>query len=352
MTQLKEEYGVQPELVVSDFSHNLIGAIQAVFGEEVIQIDGFHVMRELNNGIKRDLWDFRERHFQGEIRALIALRKWVSLIQKTWQKEGDFSQALKQVGMPPASNPAYPISRACAQFTTEVSEILASDSPANFIQKLRALLQEPAFCREPNKTRFAQGILKVMPKKRYTLKGMARITRAILPRLKTYFLGFRSELEETSKQFFKDFWVIFFQPEKLTPKREEKLNRFLDTYPELRKYRQMTVQVGEIYRLPIEKIDGHQIDDLEESPAFSDKLNGAIRIIKKFKASILRFTEFYKRYPHLPKACRSNMEYYNSRLKLPFTRGNNLLKKERLLARLNVQFTGKIEWLLKEKAVV
>ena len=355
LSRFKENSGVRPELVVCDFSPNLIGAIQQIFGKDVVQIDGFHVMRELNNGIgiKRDLLDFRERLFQAEIRELQALRKGVTSIQKALQKESNMmTRVLKAVGRLPAIQPTHSASGQCAEFVSALLELLQIEAPPLFFQELLQLLRSPGVAQDPKRAQFFQGVQQVMPKKRYTQKGMMRTKRAMLQRLKTYFLGFRVDLEAKSKQFYKDHWVLFFQPENLTPKRKEKLQNFLNMYPDLHIYRQMTVQVGSIYRLPPEEIDGHQIDDLEESPTFSEKLNTAIRTLKKHKANILRFKEFYQRHPDLPKACRTNMEYYNSRFKAPFKRGNNLLKKERLMYRLGMQFAGEIHWFLKEKAVV
>lgn len=114
----------------------------------------------------------------------------------------------------------------------------------------------------------------------------------------------------------------------------------------------MTLLLGELSRLPVEEIDGHQIDDLHENPSFSKKLNTAIKTIKKHKESILRFVDFFKEHHELLKSQRSTMEYYNQKFKHPFESGNNLLKKERLLGRLNTQLSGKIEWYLDEEVVI
>lgn len=254
--------------------------------------------------------------------------------------------------LPPQIPPDHLISQKCAQLTIDLVALLRLDISALFFQALTAFLTALCASTDPEQVTFAQALLNRLPKNQTTRKGMERTKRVVLQKLKGYFLTFRSELEAQSSQFFKDHWVLFFQPNKLTPRREAKLKNFLMQYPELQIYRQMTLQVGEIYRLPPEKINGHQIDALQESPAFSDKLNTAIRTLKKYKTQILRFVDLYKREPHLPKACRANMEQYNTRFKAPFTRGNNLLKKTRLLARLNRQLTGKIEWLLEDKVVV
>lgn len=114
----------------------------------------------------------------------------------------------------------------------------------------------------------------------------------------------------------------------------------------------MTLLVGELSRRPLEEIDGHQIDDLYECPSFSKKLNAAVKTIKKHEEDILRFVNFFKKYPDLLKAHRSNMEYRNKKFRQPFESGNNLLKKERVLGRLNTQLSGKIEWFLEEEVAI
>jgi len=86
--------------------------------------------------------------------------------------------------------------------------------------------------------------------------------------------------------------------------------------------------------------------------SYSKKLNTAIRTIKKHEANILRFVDFFKQNPELSKAQRSNMEFYNKKFKEPFESGNNLLKKERVLGRLNTQLSGKVEWFLENEAVL
>jgi hypothetical protein len=137
----------------------------------------------------------------------------------------------------------------------------------------------------------------------------------------------------------------------MTAARQERLDAFLARYPELNVYRSMTLQVGEIYRLPPDQIDGHQIHDLEENKAFSDRLNTAIGTLKKNAASILRFVDLFKKHPMLPRRCRANTEWYNVKFKRPFKAGNNLVKRERLLARLQTQLHGTVEWHVPEATV-
>ena len=68
-------------MAVCDFSPSMMGGIRDVFGEDVLCIDGFHVMQELNNGIRRDLLDFRDIRIKAEINELFGLRDWISRVQ-------------------------------------------------------------------------------------------------------------------------------------------------------------------------------------------------------------------------------------------------------------------------------
>lgn len=322
-----------------------------MYGENVIQIDLFHVMQLLNNGIKADLLKYREKRFDAERRELRSLRNWVNSIQKIVNDVRDFSIALRIIGNLPEVKSTHKSSSKRAKLTSEVLDLLRLDAPTQFFKKLREFLNGLDGTND-QLSNFSNNMLNVMPKKRFTEKGVLRVKKEILKKLKTYYLELRKPIDEESVQFHHDFHIVFFQPEKLTLKRKEKLASFLTLHPELKKYREMTLLVGELSRLPCDKIDGHQIEDLRESPLYSNKLNTAIRTIKKQEANILRFVDFFKQNSELSKAQRSNMEFHNKKFKEPFESGNNLLKKERVLGRLNTQLSGKVEWFLDNEAVI
>lgn len=322
-----------------------------MYGENVIQIDLFHVMQLLNNGIKADLLKYREKRFDAERRELCSLRNWVNSIQKIVNDVRDFSIALRIIGNLPEVKSTHKSSSKCAKLTSEVLDLLRLDAPTQFFKELREFLNGLNGTND-QLANFSDNMLNVMPKKRFTEKGMLRVKKEILKKLKTYYLELRKPIDEESVQFHHDFHIVFFQPEKLTLKRKEKLVSFLTLHPELKKYREMTLLVGELSRLPYDKIDGHQIEDLRENPLYSNKLNTAIRTIKKQEANILRFVDFFKQNPELSKAQRSNMEFHNKKFKEPFESGNNLLKKERVIGRLNTQLSGKVEWFLDNEAVI
>jgi len=328
-----------------------MGAIKQVYGEDVLQIDLFHVMQLLNNGIKADIQKYREKRFDAERRELRSLRNWVNSIQKIVNEEHDSSIALRIIGNLPKVKSTHKSSSKCAKLTSEVLYMLKLDVPNQFFQGLQEFLNGLNGIND-QLAKFFNNLLIVLPKKRFTEKGMLRVKKEILKKLKTFYLELRKPIDEESVQFHHGSHVIFFQPEKLTFKRKEKLASLLTRHPELKKYREMTLLVGELSRLPYDKIDGHQIEELRENRLYSKKLNTAIRTIKKHKANILRFVDFFKQNPELSRAHRSNMEFHNKKFKEPFESGNNLLKKERVLGRLNTQLFGKVEWFLDNEAVI
>lgn len=343
--------GVCPDLITCDFSPNLISAITQVYSAEVIQIDLFHVMQELNRGIRADLLLHRERQFDAERRELRSLRNWINSIQKTMLEGNTFSISLQLIGAPPKIDPSHELSMNCLAFTLKVVEILKLNVPGEFFRELQTFFGDLEPLIEPLVT-LSNGIVKKIPKKRFTEKGMLRIKKEVLKKLKTYYLRFRKPIDEESMQFYHDFHIIFFQPENLTQKRKELLESFLTAHPNLSIYRNMTLLLGELSRIPPKEIDGSQIDDLHEDPSFSKKLNTAIKTIRKYRSHILRFVELSKKGANLLRAQHSNMEYHNKTFKEPFKSGNNLLKRERVLGRLNTQLSGKIEWFLEEKVII
>ncbi len=341
---------MDPDLITCDLSPTLIAGIRQVFGEEVIQIDLFHVMQELNRGIKADLLEFRKKRFDKERNELKDLRDWVKKIQAGMEGNKRCTKSLRSAPPIPDIDSAAGVSGLCRKFTLDVVDILTISAPTRFFRELRDFIGNVERMEKPLDY-FCDRVLIAMPTHRFTEKGMRRVKKEILKKLKTVYLQYRKPLSKKSLEFYHAHDVLFFQPENLTKKRRELLDSLLGAQPELTIYRHMTLMLGELSRLPPEEIDGHQIDDLTPSPSFSKKLNTAIRTIKRHKSKILRFVTFSQTHPDFVKGQRANMEYYNTKFKEPFESGNNLLKKERLMGRLEAQFSGKVEWFLDDKAL-
>lgn len=340
----KQKYNLNPSIITSDFSPQVVGPVCEVFGEEKLQIDGFHVMQELNNGIRRDLLDFRKKHFQIEIRELIRLRNSVSSLQLEYKTTKTLSK--KQLVSFSSISSAHHRAYQCLQTINGFLKIHNTDNAELFAKSLKRYLtnlenKNPDFFRE-----FSQSIKKTYPKRVLTEKGRYRLTNEVLKRFKSLFLNSRSKLEQKSLEFYKNHWIIFFQPENMTKERHRRLLQFLSTYPSLQEYRDMTLGLGEIYRRNITEIDGKQIDKLIIKDTYSSKLQTAIKTIKKFKSSILRFVVAFKGNPELSRACRANMEYFNRNFKAPFRQGLNCTSQSQLHAKLQFQLGCEVRFLL------
>ena len=124
------------------------------------------------------------------------------------------------------------------------------------------------------------------------------------------------------------------------------LDSFLRSFPELKEYSDMTLSLGEIYRDPVNKIDGHQIDNLKIKSYYSDKLRAAIKTIKKFKLSIIRFSYVFKGNSNLVKTCRASIEYFNNKFKAPFKKGFNRSNKTTLQRKLSLQLGSEVQFSL------
>ena len=90
-------------------------------------------------------------------------------------------------------------------------------------------------------------------------------------------------------------------------------------------------------------------EEIKEVQKLRNDVMHRAEIVLKEKAE--QALDYFKKNPALTKAQRSNMELYNKKFKEPFESGNNLLKKERVLGRLNTQFSGKVEWFLENEVV-
>ena len=339
---IKEKYGINPKLVTCDFSPNIIKPVCEVFGMDKLQIDGFHVMQELNRGIRIDLLNYRTKLFLNEVQMLKSLREFVSSIQKVGYVNVERLQNLKMKSKLLDCNKYQIIDY--INTLEECIKLLNIEGASEFNLKLNMFLNKLNKSPNANENAFYGQIQNYLPKRGMTDKGMRRTKRELLKKLKSFFLGHRSNLESKSKKFHKDYWIIFCQPEKMTSDRMNLLTTFLESYPELKEYRDMTLSIGEIYRDPIPKIDGHQIENLNIKPYYSDKLQAAIKTIKKFKNSIIRFSSVFKDNTNLAKTCRASMEYFNNKFKAPFKKGYNRSSISTLQRKLSVQLGSNVQF--------
>jgi len=342
LNYIVEKYGINPKLITSDFSPNITGPICEIFGADKLQIDGFHVMQELNRGIRTDLLLYRKELFTNEIQELESLRFWVSNIQKEYNRSGKYEIDLNAIKKSTDLNNFK--SQECLQVVIDSIKVLKILELDRFEFDLINLLIKLERSLDENISNFCSKIKRILPKGKITNKGQIRIKNEILKKLKALFLSYRSVLEQKNKKFNKDYWVLFCQPEKMTEKRIILLNEFISDYPELKEYRQITLSIGEIYRQKISEVDGYQIDELKIKTKYSDKLKAAIKTIKKFKDSIIRFSKVFKSKFNLAKASHVSMEYINNKFKAPFKKGYNRSSIENIKRRLSLQMGCEVQF--------
>lgn len=350
LSYAKAKFGLNPQLVVSDFSPNMIKGIITVWDESVLQIDGFHVMQELNNGIRVDLAQYRDLLYRNQIKELFWLRENITMLQRKQKDATVFSsedfQPLKQF------QSQFSFSQISIELTKDNLSLLTVSSPKRGERILHSILTKWQARSEPAIVKYIQKLTKFLPKRALTEGGLERVKKKCLQLLKSIYSTFRQQLEEGSLEFFRAQWVLFFQPEELNDARKLLLTDFLTKYPQLQEYRNITLQVGSIYRKTCEKIDGTEITSLTIKASYSEKLQTAIRTFQKYNDAILRFVRVFQQDPTLRKGCRANMEPYNRRFKAPFRRGLNCTKKTHLINKLELQLKCEVRWLIEDPVVI
>lgn len=337
---MKLEAPIDPFIITCDFNPSLIAAIKYVFPNSVVQIDGFHVMQELNNGIKRDLKLYAKRQFREEIQDLLELRAFLNALQEKRRKV----ELLSLAHIPPIKEikPSHLSASLCRDVIKRLLATLTIQEPSTFFstldRELSALLKEHGSILNE----FYAALREKFPKRRFTIKGRNRVQGELLKKLKTLCVRVRKPLQEEVATFSKERFLIFKQPESVTEVVKKALMDFLDRHPPLKEYRKMTLMVGEIYREPYHLVDGRQIDALTQHPEYSDKLNTAIATLKKHKLEIIAFAEVFLKHPELGKACRANMEWLNKRVKAPFKASLNRQSLEHVIHRMKLQLGGEV----------
>jgi len=337
---IKDELGINPEIIVHDLSPNLIKATCDIFGVEKMAFDPFHVMQSLNRAISKELSQFREKRFINEKNELLALRKYISKLQKHYNEHHCLEA--KYIKEFPNIDRNHVISNYCADFTGQILSLLKIISQSKFLFELRTLLTTCKKQKDLNMLAFAFSIEDKLPKKRFTQKSYQRITIELFRKLKTFYHDCRIPIEEEQKRFSKTRWVLFYQPEKLTKKRIELLDKFLTNYPELQIYHDLTLHFGSIYRLPLDMVSDSLILDVKIDGNYGKDLCTCLKTFKKYYKAILRFRDFFIQNPKFTKRSRANMEYQNRDVKSIFNSGNNLKDMNRIENELKLHLGGEV----------
>lgn len=337
---VKVQAPIEPFIITCDFSPSLIAAIKEIFPNSAIQIDGFHVMQELNNGIKRDLKIYAKKEFREEINEFLELRAFLDALQILRKKSGLLT--LSQIPTIKEIKRSHTNAWACKEIIERLLATLTIQDPDTFFKtldfELAVLLKEHGSIL----SKFCAVLRATFPRRRFTDKGRMRVQGELLKKLKTLCVSLRKPLQKEVSGFSKERFILFKQPEKMNDDAEEQLRKFLGKHPSLREYREMTLMVGEIYREPYHLVDGHQIDALTQKPRYSDKLNTAIATLKKYKSEIIAFAGVFLAHPELGKACRANMEWLNKQVKAPFKASWNRQSLEHVIDRMELQLGGEI----------
>jgi len=337
---LKDIKHIEPEIIVHDFFAADCKGTANVYGEEKSAIDPFHVMQEVNRAIVKDLVHFRKRLFSTELHELQTLTTIINKLQKQFKKLNSFSQPLLQ--LLPIIDPTHNIGQFCLKITKTIFALIESADPTIFFDRLNQILTDFHQDSHLALKAFAMAVEDHLPKHSITEKNYSRTIMDLLKKLKTLYNESRKPIKAQQSKFSKRKWALFYQPNKLTVDRAKMLTKFLTQYPTLQQYRDLTLTIGSIYRLPLPLLKDQIIDDLQIQENWGEELKTAIMTLKKNRDSILRFRAFFEKYPKLPKKCRANTEYLNLKLKKVFQSGLYLKGWDRLENELELQMGGEI----------
>jgi hypothetical protein len=335
------EKGFTTEIAVSDLSPNLLAGLSEVIGDDKIAIDPFHVMQELNRAILKDLARYRVQLFTTERKDLAKLKYFITTLQKAPQKVEIAIAPL------PSISPHHQNAQKCLQVTQSILGVYQLADPKRFFSILNKELDKMVDDSNLSIVSFGLSIQEKLPKKAVTQTAMMRMKLELLRKLKTLYRECGEPLKNQQYEYSKQKWTLFYQPERLTLKRVKILTQFLSKYPHLQCYRDLTLSVGSIYRLPNELVSSRLILDLPENPKWGPELQACLSTFKKWANAIIRFKKFFENHQGLPKRLRANMEYQNPKIKRIFRSGNNMKGLTRIQNEVQFNLGGEVRNFLK-----
>ena len=182
LTYLKVQKHVNPELITMDFAPTLTGAAEKVYGKDKVQIDGYHVMQEINRWIQRYILDYKDRFYQKEINLLLTLRNMVSIIQKTHVntplRTDTLIQSQKMLLSFGESHDNY------VRLTSECLRLLTIQNEGLFLSEYFQLKNSSETSHVPSFRALFCALDAVLPKGLLSQKGLSRVHEHILKQLK------------------------------------------------------------------------------------------------------------------------------------------------------------------------
>ena len=335
----KETMDIHPEIIVHDLSPNIFAGVAEVYGSETSAADPFHVMQLVNRAIQKDLGYYHRQKYGKKIVGLKKLRKLICSLQN--QKNlPEMDQIQNDIQLKCTSDDFSSI--LCRNITKEMILLTYISDNALFFQKLRTRLQFYKADYHPEVIHFGNEMENTLPKHTTSDKACNRVKKQIYQKLKSFYLSFRKPLKQSNITFNKQRWVVFYQPENVTEKRTELLKVFLEQHPELQSYRDLTLRIGSIYRLPEDQIKEEIISGIKIRSEWGSEIVACLKTLRKHSAAVFRFRDFFSKHPELPKRCRSNMEYQNRTVKRIFRSGMYLKSMNRIQNELQLHLGGQV----------
>ena len=199
---VKIQAPIEPFIITCDFSSALIAAIKEIFPNSAIQIDGFHVMQELNNGIKKDLKHYARREFREEITDFLELRAFLNTLQEEHKKTDLLTAA--QIPQMKEIKRSHVDACICKEVIEQMLVMLTIQEPNTFFRTLDLELSVLFKKHGSLLSDFCDALRKKFPKRKFTAKGRSRVQGELLKKLKTLCVKVRKPLQKEVSGFSKE----------------------------------------------------------------------------------------------------------------------------------------------------
>jgi len=267
----------KPKLITVDFSGSWDGPIEQVFPGSKIQRCEFHAIQLLNRAILKDLTGFGRERFASQIKELRQFSRCLKKempVKKMRKTKWTCKPVLNSL-------PHYVILRKLKR----IKDVTGfTNSFFGFLRKLNeGKSQFDLF--------FAEELTRRLPINGLTAKNLKYFKKKIFQAQRKVLRVFREQIEGEKKRFSECRFLLLTRPERLSARNQEILTQFLSDYPEFQKYRDLSLDLGEIFRLTSRRQAEKRLKNLEIWEDAHLDLKAAIKTLKTHHAELLRFHE-------------------------------------------------------------
>ena len=299
----KKKLSVPPKSITVDYKPAWDNAIKRVFPNTMIIRDGFHTVQLINRAILKELRKITKILYSIPINETIKLYQLI--------KKDRWSGNINKFG------PTNEITKEFKYYYQILVKLYKKEKLIDFKRELDNIFDKLLELNTKYSILLSDELKSRLPPNGLTEKNLKYYKIKLRAALSKVMRTFRLQLKAEKKEFKNASFLILKRDENLSEYEKENLNKLLDQFNVLKRYRELSLRISDIYHMPVEKLKEDIILDIKLWAGVGSEVETAVETLKKNVKEILnfRYVDFIRNKEMNYKKVRSTPEYSMRKIK-------------------------------------